>query len=442
MTAPLPPGSSGLPLIGETLPFISDMFGFMRTRFERHGRVFRSHILGSPTVFVTGADLTDVWLDESCVQRAGSFPANVRALFGGESLPLLDGEEHRTRKQLVMTAFKRDAFAEYLPKLEAAVRASLGRAIEAASDDFSWLAEMKRLAVDAILRTVFGIAPGPEMEAMLGDYAAITRGFTGLPIDLPGTDFRAGLKARDRIFERIRAAIAAHRNSPSAFEDGLARLLAAEVDGKRLSDEELVLELHHVVIAGLIVFAELACMVTALTEREDIRQRLVAEVDTVVGADAITLEALGRMPYLERVVLETKRACPNVPVSFGRARKDFEIGGYRVKQGWFVFMSVYANNIDERYFPSPESFDPDRFAPERAEHARHRHAYQPQGAGKDSGHRCAGKDFSTVFMQIFLARLIRDVTWTLPDQELGLRWDVVPPEPRGGLKANVKPRAA
>ncbi len=50
---PLPPGTSGLPLLGETLPFMKDMFGFIRARTQRHRPVFRSKILGTPT-----ADLT------------------------------------------------------------------------------------------------------------------------------------------------------------------------------------------------------------------------------------------------------------------------------------------------------------------------------------------------------------------------------------------------
>ena len=49
----LPPGTSGLPLLGETLPFMKDMFGFIRARSQRHGPVFRSHILGTPTAFIS-----------------------------------------------------------------------------------------------------------------------------------------------------------------------------------------------------------------------------------------------------------------------------------------------------------------------------------------------------------------------------------------------------
>jgi hypothetical protein len=67
----LPPGTSGLPLLGETLPFMKDMFGFIHARTQRHGPVFRSHILGTPTAFISGPEVCDRWLDENQVQREG-----------------------------------------------------------------------------------------------------------------------------------------------------------------------------------------------------------------------------------------------------------------------------------------------------------------------------------------------------------------------------------
>jgi cytochrome P450 len=150
------------------------------------------------------------------------------------------------------------------------------------------------------------------------------------------------------------------------------------------------------------------------------------------------MDALDQMTYLEQVVLETKRACANVPVSFGKAKTDFVIGGFTIPKGTFVFMSVYANNIDGGSFSEPEKFDPDRFSPGRAEHQKHKHAYQPQGAGPETGHRCAGVDFSSVFMKAFTALSVRDLKWTLPEQDLEVRWDVVPPEPKDGLRAVVE----
>ena len=54
---PLPPGSNGLPLLGETLAFANNPFAFIHQRRARFGDVFRTSILGSPTVFFVGPKL-------------------------------------------------------------------------------------------------------------------------------------------------------------------------------------------------------------------------------------------------------------------------------------------------------------------------------------------------------------------------------------------------
>src|SRR3954470_22033408 len=98
----LPPGSSGLPLLGETLALLRDPFGFVETRARRLGPVFRTRLLGRPTAVITGPEATAKFVDDADVQRAGAMPANIETLFGGRTLPVLDGDEHRARKQAVM----------------------------------------------------------------------------------------------------------------------------------------------------------------------------------------------------------------------------------------------------------------------------------------------------------------------------------------------------
>jgi retinoid hydroxylase len=98
---PLPPGSNGLPLLGETLAFANNPFAFIHQRHARHGDVFRTSILGSPTVFFVGPKLAETYLDPANIQREGAMPANIMALFGGnpDIVPLLDGEAHAQRKR-------------------------------------------------------------------------------------------------------------------------------------------------------------------------------------------------------------------------------------------------------------------------------------------------------------------------------------------------------
>ena len=68
---PLPPGSNGLPLLGETLAFAKNPFAFIGQRRARFGDVFRTSILGKPTVDIAGPKHVPTWLDPTKIQRAG-----------------------------------------------------------------------------------------------------------------------------------------------------------------------------------------------------------------------------------------------------------------------------------------------------------------------------------------------------------------------------------
>jgi cytochrome P450 len=123
----LPPGDSGLPLLGETLDFLKDQFHFVDARQARYGKVFRSNVLFKDTALLVGAEGARVFNDESKVQRQGGMAPHIADFFGGTSLPLLDGAAHRQRKQQVMGAFSREALTQYLPVMESTVARYLAR---------------------------------------------------------------------------------------------------------------------------------------------------------------------------------------------------------------------------------------------------------------------------------------------------------------------------
>src|SRR5258708_3040993 len=118
---PLPPGSSGLPLIGETLAFAKNPFRFIDERLTKHGRIFRSRLLGRNAVVIAGPDAAGRFIDSGKVARNDSMPPHVQELFAGRSLPLLDGDAHRTRKSMVNQAFTRAALTAYLPQMQASI---------------------------------------------------------------------------------------------------------------------------------------------------------------------------------------------------------------------------------------------------------------------------------------------------------------------------------
>ncbi|HKO57250.1 MAG TPA: cytochrome P450, partial [Thermoanaerobaculia bacterium] len=274
--------------------------------------------------------------------------------------------------------------------------------------------------------------PGREMDDLRRDYDILTGGFATLPINIPGTRYRKALKARDRILDVLREKVKERRTVPTG--DGLSRILAAAGDAH--DDEAIVLELHHIVIAGFIVYAELGAIVMQLTAHPAVRRRLAAEI----GEGPITLEALMGMPYLLQVVNEVKRLCPIIPAVFGIAKESFELDGVSVPAGWMVMWALRPSHVAHGVYSDAEKFDPARFSPERAEEKRHEHAFAPQGAGPVTGHRCPGLDYATYFMEVFTLVLLRGYDWTLPAQSFEIDYSSTPPQPRDALRAMVRRR--
>jgi cytochrome P450 len=431
----IPPGSDGVPLLGETLSFAKNPFRFIEERLARHGRIFRSNVLGRKTVVVAGPEAAGRFIDSSIVMREGSMPPHVQELFGGRSLPLLDGEVHRARKNLVIQAFGRAALASYLPVIQQTAERYFRTWSEAG--EILWLDEMKRLAIEVICTTVIGMQPGQEMDRLRADYGTLTSGFATLPISIPGTRYWKALRARDRILDVLRTRVRERRQTPA--EDGLSRILGAAVtSGTVLTDDDAALELHHIVIAGFIVYAELGAMVQQLTAHPGVRSKLAAEIAAQAPSGALTLEALPRLPYLLQVVNEVKRLCPIIPAVFGKAKQIFQFDGVSVPAGWMVMWALRPSHVGQSMYTDPDRFDPDRFSPERAEEKRHEHAFAPQGAGPATGHRCPGLDFATYFMEVFTIVLLRGYTWELPEQSFETDWSSTPPEPKDALRARVR----
>jgi RNA polymerase-binding transcription factor DksA len=79
----------------ETLAFFRDP-GFAERRFDRHGDVFETVLLGQPMVFIRGgAAIGDLLAQGEAVE--GWWPESVRQLLGSRSLANRNGPAHRAR---------------------------------------------------------------------------------------------------------------------------------------------------------------------------------------------------------------------------------------------------------------------------------------------------------------------------------------------------------
>src|SRR5208282_4305991 len=88
-------------------------------------------------------------------------------------------------------------------------------------------ADLKTLAIESLSGAIFDLAPGETLTRLLADIEVLGKAFTALPINLPGTAYANGLKARDRILALLEEIASRHISSPPAQADGLSRILAA-----------------------------------------------------------------------------------------------------------------------------------------------------------------------------------------------------------------------
>ncbi|MFI9380459.1 cytochrome P450 [Kutzneria sp. NPDC052558] len=147
-----------------------------------------------------------------------------------------------------------------------------------------------------------------------------------------------GIEAGDRMRARLHERLAERRREPHARDDLIGRFMTFEVDGERLTDEEIVNILHLFTIAALdTVTSALSCMFAWFAANPEQRRQVVADPSTLPGA----IDELMR--------LET-------PVTAGGPRwasEDTEVNGIPVKRGELVFLCWGSGNLDPSAFEDP-----------------------------------------------------------------------------------------
>src|SRR4028118_371155 len=113
----LPPGSLGLPVVGDTLNFLQDS-QFAKKRYQQYGPIFKSSIFGQPTVFMRGQEANLFVLTNENQNFVATFPPSMKALLGPLSLALQTGANHQNRRKLLFQAFGPRALVGYIGAME------------------------------------------------------------------------------------------------------------------------------------------------------------------------------------------------------------------------------------------------------------------------------------------------------------------------------------
>ncbi|CAG2061234.1 unnamed protein product, partial [Timema podura] len=137
-----------------------------------------------------------------------------------------------------------------------------------------------------------------------------------------------------------------------------------------------------------------------LAVNPEIQDRASSEVVSVLHENGgeMTFEAVNKMEYLGRVLDETLRKYPVVPVLSRNCTKPCTIQGtdLLVDKGMKVLIPVVGLHMDPEYYPDPLRFDPERFS-EKNQKARPHFTYLPFGEGPRI---CIGMTSSNIIVHL------------------------------------------
>jgi cytochrome P450 len=429
-----PPGSMGLPFVGEALKFLDDPFSFTLSRTKQHGAVWKTKILGDTVVFFAGPKAFSFFMNPENFTRQSGSPKFLQDLLHADAVPFIDGDRHKTRKRLLMSAFTDAALASYLPGIFAIV----GRFAS------SWVNQGERAVAGDLAQLAFDIAdmmfaasdPATSNTVAAADFATMIKGTFAPPVNLPFTAYGKAIRARDRLRAYLKQQVAT--NDGAAL--GILKS-ARGPSGEQLSPAELEIELLHFFFAahgGLT--AALAWCLVVLGEHPALAARLRAEADANLGDAAPTLEQTRSLSLARAVSREILRAYPVAPTTFmGVAKKDLEHDGFTIRAGWKGAGAIWATLQDGTTFRDPTRFEGERLG-DAALGALPANAYVPQGGGPPEGHRCPGEALMQLVMPAFLGHVSRrfDLTW--PAQDTSPGGGGLGPLPKGGVRIAIAKR--
>lgn len=430
---PLPPGSFGLPLIGDTLNFLRDS-QFSQKRHQQYGPIFKTSIFGQPTIFVCGQEANLFVLSNENQYFVVSWPPSTKALLGPLSLSLQTGADHQNRRKLLYQAFQPRALAGYIDAMETITQRYLQRWTQ--MSEFAWYPELRNYTFDVAGKLLVGIDAGSE-TAMGHYFETWCDGLFSVPLDMPWTKFGKAKKCRRLLLAELTNIIRDRQKDIGEGNDALSLLISArDDDGNSLSLEELKDQVLLLLFAGHeTLTSAIASFCLLLAQNPDVMAKVRAEQQQFPATEPNTLEQLKQMTYLEQVLREVLRLVPPVGGGFRQVINACEFGGYQIPKGWNVLYEINQTHQDTAVYPEPDRFDPDRFNLERSTHAKP-FSYVPFGGGL---RECLGKEFARLEMKLFAAKIVREYEWELvPGQDLNLI-RVPTPHPRDGLRVKLRP---
>lgn len=394
------------------------------------GDVFQLPLPGFNAVMLVGPEANRLVLVEErdrLLWRAESDPV-TRLLRHGVLVE--DGDAHEALRRALNPALHRRMLDGYVEQM--------GRGTDQVIDQWAdravhnMLVEMRKVALLILTDTLFceDFTPSltPLWHSIIRNIEYISPGLWLLWPGVPRPGYHHALRQMDDYLYTLIAARRANLGEPT---DMLGGLIASGMRDDLIRDQLLTM-----LIAGHDTStALLAWALYLLATHPEAQARAHAEIDALLGRRAPTIIDVGQLTYLDQVIKETLRLYPPIHLGQRIAATDIEFQDYSIPAGTRVLYSIYLSHRHKAYWPEPQRFDPERFAPDVVRQ-RPPYVYLPFGGG---ARNCIGLAFAQVEAKVVLTRILQKYELRFAGGHVRPRMGATL-EPQPGVRVEVRRR--
>ncbi|KAL3733218.1 hypothetical protein ACJRO7_022703 [Eucalyptus globulus] len=409
----LPPGSLGLPLIGETLQLMVpsyslDLLPFLKKRIQRYGKTFRTSMAGRAMVISADPEFSHFVLQ----QHGKLFDSWALDTFA--KLFTQDSEAntnipnvHKYIRSTVLKHFGMEVLREkLLPLMEEASRVTIESWLGQESVDVKYATG--NMAIQFGAKQLLSYDPKQSSEKLGDLFFSFVRGLMSIPLNIPGTTHYKCMKDHKKALSIIREIVKDRLFSPEThYNDYLSRIMTDMSREKFLTEDSVVKLLFGLLFVS---FDSLSTTLTLalmfLEENPKALQEITDEHETIikqreVSDSSITWEEYKSMPFTLHVIHESLRLGNISPGLLRRTKSDVEWNGYTIPAGWGVLIATSAFHLDPETYEDPTTFNPWRW--KECESDTMLKNFMPFGWGMK---QCAGAEYARVFLATFLHVLV------------------------------------
>ena len=161
--------------------------------------------------------------------------------------------------------------------------------------------------------------------------------------------------------------------------------------------------------------SSLAWFLLYMVLHKNVQEKIHLEIDKVVATDRNPKwDDIKDMPYLQATLCEVLRMVTVGPLSRAYAMWNVGIAGHNVPEGSLVAFNLSQVHHDEREWPEPDVFKPERFLDSEGSFVgwTKLHGFMPFGLGRGE---CAGQSLARIMMLTFASTLLHRYEIVLPD---------------------------